>query len=428
MKYLKILYVQVLIAIFIGILLGHFYPELAVKMQPLGKGFINLIKMIIAPLIFSTVVTGIAGMKDIKAVGKTGGIALVYFTVITLTALAIGLVVVNLAQPGAGMNVDVSTFNAADKNIAAQYAGKAKDNNIINFFLNIIPNTFVSAFTSGEILQVLLVAMLFAFALNYSGEKGKLCFDLIKSLSEVLFKVIGIIMHVAPIGAFGAMAFTIGKEGIGSVLVLGELIVCFYVTSILFVVFILGTISFSCGFSIFKFVRYIREELFIVLGTSSSESVLPNMLRKMEKAGCNKSVVDLVIPAGYSFNLDGTAIYLTMAAIFLAQATNTPMPLGDQLVLLGILLISSKGAAAVTGGGFIVLAGTLSSVGSIPPESIAVIFGIDRFMSEARALTNLVGNGVATIFVSRVTGNLDVEKLHAELDRKKVVGQPVPTV
>ena len=404
MKYLKILYVQVLIAIFIGILLGHFYPELAVKMQPLGKGFINLIKMIIAPLIFSTVVTGIAGMKDIKAVGKTGGIALVYFTVITLTALAIGLVVVNLAQPGVGMNVDVSAFNAADKNIAAQYAGKAKDNNIVNFFLNIIPNTFVSAFTSGEILQVLLVAMLFAFALNYSGEKGKLCFDLIKSLSEVLFKVIGIIMHVAPIGAFGAMAFTIGKEGIGSVL---------------FVVFILGTISFSCGFSIFKFVRYIREELFIVLGTSSSESVLPNMLRKMEKVGCNKSVVDLVIPAGYSFNLDGTAIYLTMAAIFLAQATNTPMPLGDQLVLLGILLISSKGAAAVTGGGFIVLAGTLSSVGSIPPESIAVIFGIDRFMSEARALTNLVGNGVATIFVSRVTGNLDVEKLHKELDRQR---------
>ena len=418
MKYLKILYVQVLIAIFIGIVLGHFYPEAAVKMQPLGKGFINLIKMVIAPLIFCTVVTGIAGMSDIKAVGKTGGMALVYFTVISMTALAIGLVVVNLAQPGAGMNIDVSTFDAADRNIAAQYATRAKDSTVISFFLNIIPSTFVSAFTSGEILQVLLVAILFAFALNFSGEKGKFCFDLIKSLSEVLFKIIGIIMHVAPIGAFGAMAFTIGKEGIGSVLVLGELILCFYTTSILFVIIVLGLIGMLCGFNIFKFVRYLREELLIVLGTSSSESVLPNILRKMEKTGCNKSVVDLVIPAGYSFNLDGTAIYLTMSAIFLAQATNTPMSLADQLVLLGILLVSSKGAAAVTGGGFIVLAGTLGSVGSIPPESIAVIFGIDRFMSEARALTNLVGNGVATIFISKMTGNLDMARLRQELDQE----------
>ena len=419
LKYLRVLYVQVLIAIMIGILLGHFYPQMAVKMQPLGKMFINLIKMIIAPLIFSTVVTGIAGMNDIKAVGRTGGLAIIYFTGITLLALVIGLVVVNLVQPGAGMNVDVSTFDAADKSIAAQYAGKAKDNNLINFFMNIIPHTFVSAFTSGEILQVLLVAIIFAFALNFSGAKGQLCFDLIKSLSEVLFKVINIIMRVAPIGAFGAMAFTIGKEGIGSVLALGELILCFYATSIMFVILVLGVVGLFSGLRMFKFVRYIKEELFIVLGTSSSESVLPNMLRKMEKVGCNKSVVDLVIPAGYSFNLDGTAIYLTMAAVFLAQATNTPMTIGEELVLLGILLISSKGAAAVTGGGFIVLAGTLSSVGKIPPESIAVIFGIDRFMSEARALTNLVGNGVATIFISKMTGNLDSEKLRRELNGHK---------
>lgn len=416
MKYLKILYVQVLLAIIFGVLLGHFQPDLAVKMQPLGKGFINLIKMIIAPLIFCTVVTGIAGMQDMKSVGKTGGIALAYFMAITFLALVIGLVVVNVVQPGAGMNIDVSAFGASERALVSQFSEKAHDVGVVGFFMNIIPNTIVSAFTSGEILQVLLVAVLFAFALNFSGAKGALVFDVIKSFSEILFKMIGMIMRVAPVGAFGAMAFTIGKEGIGSVVSLGELIICFYVTSLLFVCFVLGTIGRLCGFSIFKFVRYIKEELLIVLGTSSSESVLPNMLRKMEKVGCKKSVVDLVIPTGYSFNLDGTAIYLTMAAIFLAQATNTPMPLGAQLALLAILLVSSKGAAAVTGGAFIVLAGTLNSVGSIPPESIAVIFGIDRFMSEARALTNLVGNGVATIAVAKITGNLDSEQLRRELD------------
>lgn len=416
MKYLKILYVQVLIAICCGVLLGHFMPDLAVKMQPFGKGFINLIKMVIAPLIFCTIVTGIAGMKDLKAVGRTGGVALLYFTALTTLALIIGLVVVNIAQPGANLNINVSDFNEADRALAAQYSDKAHDSGLVNFFMNIIPKTFVTAFTSGEILQVLLVAVLFAFALNFAGEKGKVVFDFIKSFSEVLFKLISIIMRVAPLGAFGAMAFTIGKEGIGSLVSLGELIVCFYITSILFVSIVLGIVGLFCGFNIFKFIKYIKNELLIVLGTSSSESVLPNMLKKMEKAGCNKSVVDLVIPTGYSFNLDGTAIYLTMAAIFLAQATNTPMDLGAQLVLLAILLVSSKGAAAVTGGAFIVLAGTLNSVGTIPPESIAIIFGIDRFMSEARALTNLVGNGVATIAVSKITGNLNLNKLRNELN------------
>lgn len=416
MKYLRILYVQVLIAIAAGILLGHFHPDLAVQMQPFGKAFINLIKMIIAPLIFCTVVTGIAGMRDMKSVGKTGGIALIYFSAVTALALVIGLVVVNVVQPGTGMNIDVSSFGASEKALASQFAEKAHSTGLVSFFMNIIPDTVVTAFTSGEILQVLLVAILSAFALNLSGRKSKLIFAVIKSFSGVLFKMIDMIMRLAPIGAFGAMAFTIGKEGIGSVFSLGELIICFYVTSVLFVIFVLGAISMACGFNIFKFVRYIKEELLIVLGTSSSESVLPSMLLKMKRAGCQKSVVDLVIPTGYSFNLDGTAIYLTMAAIFLAQATNTPMDLASQVVLLVILLVSSKGAAAVTGGAFIVLAGTLHSVGSIPPESIAIIFGIDRFMSEARALTNLVGNGVATIVVSKITGNLDEAQLRKELN------------
>ena len=415
MKYLKVLYVQVLIAIFIGILLGHFYPDLAVKMQPLGKGFINLIKMIIAPLIFSTVVTGIAGMNDIKAVGKTGGMALVYFTVITLTALAIGLVVVNIAQPGVGMNVDVSTFNAADKNIAAQYAGKAKDNNIVNFFLNIIPSTFVSAFTSGEILQVLLVAILFAFALNFSGEKGKLCFDLIKSLSEVLFKVIGIIMHVAPIGAFGAMAFTIGKFGISSLANLLGLIGTFYLTALLFVIVVLGIIAKFTGFSIFKFIKYIKEELLLVLGTSSSESALPHLMGKLEHMGCKKSVVGLVVPTGYSFNLDGTNIYMTLAVLFIAQAMNIDLTLTQQLTILGVAMLTSKGASGVTGAGFVTLAGTLMVVPDIPVAGMALILGIDRFMSEVRALTNFVGNGVATVVVSKWENALDENQMHQAL-------------
>ncbi|MDR2008774.1 MAG: dicarboxylate/amino acid:cation symporter [Alphaproteobacteria bacterium] len=415
-KFLKILYVQVLIAIAIGIALGYFYPSLAVEMRPLGTGFINLIKMIIGPVIFCTVVTGIASMGSMKAVGKTGGVALMLFLAMTTLALIIGLVVVNITQPGAGMNIDASSFNARDKALVAEYAHTAEAGGFIPFVMNIIPKTFVTAFTSGELLQVLLVSILFAFALHAAGAKGKLVFNLIEGTSHVIFNMINAIMRVAPLGAFGAIAFTIGKEGLGSLVALGEVILNFYLTALLVVVLGLGALARFCGFSIFKFIRYIRSELLIVVGTSSSESVLPNMLQKMEKAGCRKSVVDLVIPAGYSFNLIGTAIYLTMAAIFLAQATNTHMSWGDQLVLLGIMLIASKGAAAVTGGAFIVLAGTLGSVGTIPPESVAIVFGIDRFMSEARALTNLIGNGVATIVTAKWTGQLDAEQLKRVLD------------
>ncbi|MDR0483772.1 MAG: dicarboxylate/amino acid:cation symporter [Alphaproteobacteria bacterium] len=415
-KFLKILYVQVLIAIVIGILLGYFYPDIAVEMRPLGTAFINLIKMVIAPIIFCTVVTGIAGMGNLKAVGKTGGIALTLFIAMTTIALIIGLVVVNITQPGAGMNINVNSFDAEASALAAEYAKSAETHGFLAFVMNIIPKTMVTAFTSGEILQVLFVAILFAFALHHTGSKGKMVYHFIESISQIIFNMINMIMKVAPIGAFGAIAFTIGKEGLGSLVALGELILDFYVTSIIVVLVFLGALTRFCGFSIIKFIRYIRNELLIVLGTSSSESVLPSMIEKMEKAGCRKAVVNLVIPAGYSFNLIGTAIYLTMAAIFLAQATNTTMTIGDQLLLLAIMLIASKGAAAVTGGAFIVLAGTLSSVGTIPPESVAIIFGIDRFMSEARALVNLIGNGVATVVTAKMTGQLDKEQLNRMLD------------
>jgi aerobic C4-dicarboxylate transport protein len=334
----------------------------------------------------------------------------------TTLALIIGLIVVNLSQPGAGLNIDVNSFGESDKALVAEYAHKAEAAGFVNFVMNIIPKTMVTAFTSGEILQVLFVAILFAFALHHTGAKGKIVYNLIDSVSQVIFQMINIIMKVAPIGAFGAIAFTIGKEGVGSLFSLGKLILDFYITALFVILIGLGALSRLCGFSIIKFIRYIRSELLIVVGTSSSESVLPNMLKKMEKAGCRKSVVDLVIPAGYSFNLIGTAIYLTMAGVFLAQATNAHMGLGDQLILLGIMLIASKGAAAVTGGAFIVLAGTIGSIGTIPPESVAIIFGIDRFMSEARALTNLIGNGVATIVTAKWTGQLDAEQLKNALD------------
>lgn len=416
LSWLKILYVQVIIAIIIGILLGHFFPETAVAMKPLGDGFIQLIKMIIAPVIFCTVVTGIAGMENMTSVGKTGSVALAYFLTLTTLALFVGLVVVNIFQPGADMNIDVNTLSANDIANANLYAKKSEQTGFVSLLLSIIPKSFVGAFTSGEILQVLLVAILFGFALHHVGERGKIIFNFIDSLSSVIFKIINMIMRIAPLGAFGAISYTIGKYGLHSLIPLGKLIGCFYITSVLFIVFIIGLVARYCGFSIFKFISYIKEELLIVLGTSSSESALPNMLKKMEKLGCKKSVVDLVIPTGYSFNLDGTAIYLTMAAIFLAQATNTEMGLTDQLVLLSVLLVSSKGAAAVTGGAFIVLAGTLNSVGDIPAASIAIIFGIDRFMSEARALTNLIGNGVATVAVAKMCHELDTEVLVAELN------------
>lgn len=411
-KIFSSLYLQVLVAITIGILLGHFYPELGAQMKPLGDGFVKLIKMIIAPVIFCTVVTGIAGMESTKAVGRTGAIALLYFEVVSTIALIIGLVVVNVLQPGAGMNVDP---NALDVKAVAVYADQAQQQGIVAFLLDVIPSSVIGAFASGNILQVLLFAVMFGFALHHLGEKGQLIFNVIDSFSKVIFGVINMIMKLAPIGAFGAMAFTIGKYGVGTLVQLGQLILCFYLTCILFVVLVLGSIARATGFSIFRFIGYIKEELMIVLGTSSSESALPRMLDKMEKVGCQKSVVGLVIPTGYSFNLDGTSIYLTMAAVFIAQATNAHMDIWHQITLLVVLLLSSKGAAGVTGSGFIVLAATLSAVGHLPVAGLALILGIDRFMSEARALTNLIGNGVATIVVAKRCRQLDEKQMQAVL-------------
>lgn len=409
------LYVQVITAIVIGVLLGHFYPESGAAMKPLGDGFIKLIKMIIAPIIFCTVVVGIAGMEDMKKVGKTGGLALLYFEIVSSIALVVGLVIVNLVKPGVGMNIDPASLDT--KGIAA-YTGPGKMTSTTDFVLNIIPNTIVDAFAKGEILQVLLIAVMFGFALHRFGGRGTLVFDFIEKISHVLFVIVGYIMKLAPIGAFGAMAFTIGKYGVGSLLSLGKLMGTFYATCLIFIFVVLGLIARFNGFSIWKFIKYIKEELLIVLGTSSSESVLPRMMAKMENLGVKKSVVGLVIPTGYSFNLDGTSIYLTMAAVFIAQATNTPMTLTQQITLLAVLLLTSKGAAGVTGSGFIVLAATLSAVGGLPVAGLALILGIDRFMSEARALTNLIGNGVATVVVGRMTGDLDVARLHRQLNNE----------
>ncbi|QVM92641.1 dicarboxylate/amino acid:cation symporter [Pseudomonas entomophila] len=408
----KSLYVQVLVAITIGILLGHYYPETGVALKPLGDGFVKLIKMVIAPIIFCTVVSGIAGMQSMKSVGKTGGYALLYFEIVSTIALIIGLVVVNVVQPGAGMHVDVSTLNASS---VAAYAAAGAQQTTVGFLLNVIPNTVVGAFANGDILQVLMFSVLFGFALHRLGSYGKPVLDLIDRFAHVMFNIINMIMKLAPIGAFGAMAFTIGQYGVGSLVQLGYLMACFYITCILFVLVVLGGICRAHGFSVIKLIRYIREELLIVLGTSSSESALPRMLAKMERLGAKKSVVGLVIPTGYSFNLDGTSIYLTMAAVFIAQATDTTMDITHQITLLLVLLVASKGAAGVTGSGFIVLAATLSAVGHLPVAGLALILGIDRFMSEARALTNLIGNAVATVVVAKWVKELDTDKLQAEL-------------
>jgi len=414
-KLYKSLYLQVIVAIVIGVLLGHFYPHAGEAMKPLGDGFIKLIKMIIAPIIFCTVVIGIAGMEDMKKVGKTGGLALLYFEVVSSIALIVGLVIVNVVAPGAGMNVNPANLDT--KGITA-YTGPGKMQSTTEFLMAIIPNTVVDAFAKGEILQVLLFSVLFGFALHKFGGRGTPVFDFIEKLSHVLFSIVGVIMRVAPIGAFGAMAFTIGKYGVASLLSLGKLMGTFYLTCLVFVFVVLGLIARLHGFSIWKFVKYIKEELFIVLGTSSSESVLPRMMAKLENLGIRKSVVGLVIPTGYSFNLDGTSIYLTMAAVFIAQATNTEMTITQQLTLLAVLLLTSKGAAGITGSGFIVLAATLSAVGHVPVEGLALILGIDRFMSEARALTNLVGNGVATVVVGKWTGDVDVAKMNQVLNKE----------
>ncbi len=408
----KSLYVQVLVAITIGILLGHFYPETGVALKPLGDGFVKLIKMVIAPIIFCTVVSGIAGMQSMKSVGKTGGYALLYFEIVSTIALIIGLVVVNVVQPGAGMHIDVSTLNASS---VAAYAAAGAQQTTVGFLLNIIPSTVVGAFANGDILQVLMFSVIFGFALHRLGSYGKPVLDLIDRFAHVMFNIINMIMKLAPVGAVGAMAFTIGQYGVGSLVQLGYLMACFYITCLLFVLLVLGAICRAHGFSVLKLIRYIREELMIVLGTSSSESALPRMLAKMERLGAKKSVVGLVIPTGYSFNLDGTSIYLTMAAVFIAQATDTHMDITHQITLLLVLLVASKGAAGVTGSGFIVLAATLSAVGHLPVAGLALILGIDRFMSEARALTNLIGNAVATVVVAKWVKEMDDDKLASEL-------------
>jgi aerobic C4-dicarboxylate transport protein len=411
----KSLYFQVIVAIVIGVLLGVFYPETATAMKPLGDGFIKLIKMIIAPIIFCTVVVGIAGMEDMKKVGKTGGYALLYFEIVSSVALIVGLTIVNAIQPGAGMNVDPATL---DTKAVSVYTQPGQMQSTAEFLLNIIPSTVVDAFAKGEILQVLLFAVLFGFCLHKFGGRGTLVFDFIEKISHVFFAIVGVIMKVAPIGAFGSMAFTIGRYGVGSLVSLGKLMGTFYLTCLVFILIVLGLIARIHGFSILKFIRYIKEELLIVLGTSSSESVLPRMMAKLENLGVKKSTVGLVIPTGYSFNLDGTSIYLTMAAVFVAQATNTPMTLTQQLTLLAVLLLTSKGAAGVTGSGFIVLAATLSGVGHVPVAGLALILGIDRFMSEARALTNLVGNGVATVVVGRWCGEVDMQRMQSVLNNE----------
>jgi len=406
------LYFQVLVAIGIGVILGCSFPATATALKPLGDAFIKLIKMMIAPIIFTTVVVGIAKMGDMKKVGRVGLKALVYFEVVSTLALVIGLVVVNLVRPGAGINADVESLDARE--IAAYTAG-GKPRSTVDLLLHIIPDSAVGAFAGGEILQVLLFSVLFGLALGGFGAKAEPLVDLIDRLSHVLFGVIAIIMRAAPIGALGAMAFTIGKYGAGTLVSLGAVMVCVYVTCVVFIFGVLGLIARLTGFRLWQFLRYIKEEILIVLGTSSSEAALPRMITKLENAGCSQSVVGLVIPAGYSFNLDGTSIYLTMAAIFIAQATNVHLTLLEQLGILGVLLLTSKGAAAVTGGGFITLAATLESTGKVPVAGLALLLGIDRFMSEARAITNLIGNGVATMVVARWEGALDLSRARAVL-------------
>ncbi|MBM0106683.1 dicarboxylate/amino acid:cation symporter [Steroidobacter sp. S1-65] len=411
----KILYVQVLLAIAIGITLGVLHPQWGEAMKPLGDGFIKLIKMIIPVVIFCTVVSGISGMHDAKKVGRVGGKAILYFEIVSTLALMIGLVVANVLRPGAGFNADPA---ALDSNAISGYTSQAEHQSMVDFVLHIIPDTLISAFVGGDVLQVLLIAVLFGLSLSAMGPRGEGVRAGIDSVAQVIFKLIHFIMKAAPIGAFGAMAFTIGRYGLSALLPLLKLVAAFYLTALLFVVVVLGMIARWVGVNIFRYISYIKEELLIVLGTSSSESVLPSLMQKLERMGCSKPVVGLVVPAGYSFNLDGTNIYMTMAALFVAQATNTDLTLAQQLTLLGVAMITSKGAAGVTGSGFVTLAATIAVVPTIPIEGMALILGIDRFMSECRALTNFIGNGVATIFVARWENELDRAKMDAALGRR----------
>ena len=413
----KTLYFWVLVGIAAGIAVGHYAPETGIAMKPLGDGFIKLIKMIIAPVLFCTIVTGIAGMRSMQAVGRVGLKALIYFEIMTTLALVIGLVTANVLKPGAGMNIDPASLDA---DAVATYAQKATDQGgVDDFLLNVIPTTFVDAFAKGDILQVVLISILFAAGLLALGAKGEGLLDLIKQFSDVMFKIIGFIVKLAPLGAFGAMAFTVGKYGVVSLGPLLNLMMVFYLTCGLFVALGLGLVMRILGLRLWKLLRYLREELLIVLGTSSSEAALPRLIEKMVNAGCSRSVVGMVVPTGYSFNLDGTSIYLTMAALFIAQALNIELSLGDQLLLLGVLLLTSKGAAGITGSGFVVLAATISTVGHLPVAGLALILGIDRFMSEARAITNFIGNAVATFAVAKWENALDIADARATLDNPR---------
>lgn len=404
-KLLKSLYFQVLIAILLGVALGHFYPAFAVDLKPLGDGFIKLIKMMIAPIIFCTIVTGIAGMQNTKKVGRVGLKAILYFEVVTTLALIIGLLVINVLKPGVGMNIDPASL---DTRAVENFITESKSQSVSDFLLHIIPENIVNALSTSNILQVLFFSVLLGFAMSKIGEKAAPLLKGIQSLEDGLFMIIRFIMKLAPLGALGAMAFTIGKYGLGSLAQLAQLMGSFYITCILFIVLVLGGILKYTGFNLFRLLAFIKEELLVVLGTSSSEAALPSLIGKLEKVGCSEPVVGLVVPTGYSFNLDGTSIYLTMAAVFLAQATNTPLDIGQQITLLLVLLLTSKGAAGVTGSGFIVLAATLPTVGHIPVAAIALIFGIDRFMSEGRAITNIIGNTVATIIVAKWEKEIDM--------------------
>ncbi|HEY9253593.1 MAG TPA: dicarboxylate/amino acid:cation symporter [Stenotrophomonas sp.] len=408
------LYFQVVVAIVLGALLGHFEPALGASLKPLGDAFIKLVKMIITPVIFLTIVTGIAGMSQLRTVGRVFAKAMVYFLFFSTLALVVGLIVAHVVQPGAGMNVNVADL---DQSAVHSYVEKSHDLTLVGFLMDIIPTTLVSAFVDGNILQTLFVAVLFGIALAMVGERGRPIQVFLEALTAPVFRLVHILMRAAPIGAFGAIAFTIGKYGIEALVNLAWLVGSFYVSSLLFVLVILGLVARLCGFSILKLIRYLKAELLLVLGTSSSESALPSLMEKMEKAGCSKSVVGLVVPTGYSFNLDGTNIYMTLAALFIAQATNTDLTLGHQITLLLVAMLSSKGAAGVTGAGFITLAATLSVVPEVPVAGMALILGVDRFMSECRSLTNFVGNAVATVVVSRWEGALDQAQLQRALDQ-----------
>ena len=410
----RILYIQVLIGVVLGICVGILFPDTGKMLKPLADAFIKMVKMIIAPIIFCTVVHGIASMGDMKKLGRVGFKTLLYFEVVSTIALIIGLVVVNILKPGVGFNIDPATL---DSSLTSGYVEKAKSHSMLDFFLNIIPTTIFSPFTNGDLLQVLFISILMAFTISFMGEKKPIILNVLETASKLFFGVMGIVVKFAPLGAFGAMGFTVGSYGLGALGKLLELMIGFYLTSALFIFIVLGSISWCAGFSIFRYLSFIKEELLLVLGTSSSETALPGMMEKSIKLGCSPSTVGLVIPSGYSFNLDGTNIYLCMAAVFLAQATNTPLDLGQQITLLLVAMISSKGSSGVTGAGFITLAATLATVPSIPIESLSLLIGIDRFMSECRAITNLIGNGVATVVISRWEGELTKEQLNACLQK-----------